>query len=581
MMDIIAVEEIIEKISDTFKRGGIYPKNHPVPQRLNQELAQWLNSVLEEKVDLSIAQDKLIYKDKIVGEDNPLLRQFALNLHQKGIATLSLQKGITAQEIEVLFNILILKNEFVRQQDIGEFFRKKGLAHVSASALHYKNVSPTEKEPEGKSTGEEHFKILELMKEPEGIRRTFSEIARKDMDIDIKAGFINQAIEEISRLLLAKSPEEKERINAALSQGVSQLSGALVSRVLDLRQRSSLEKKENIEDYISSIATIVGDFSRGWRLEDDFSGESIYPVRNIKDNTLEDEISNGVYSLDESEDITLELLPYVYGQEYAGAIAYLQKKIPELLERKKYFQCNQIIQLFIRDSEGREAEERRRLFTALKDTISLERTEELLRDLSRTDKGTEEQKVILDVLQCWEDKDFLDLIRDIIKKKKNFGMFPELIIFLLSRRKNIFSSLIPLVKQADLNLQRDILFLAKDEEGEGIDAFLIAEIENEDKELSESALAALGKRRCLSAVPKLLSLLNPEQLFFKDVDWERKIIENLGAIGDERAVPKLKRTLEKRWFFLRNKKVLREAAVDALKKIGTEKAIEALLEASA
>jgi len=33
--------------------------------------------------------------------------------------------------------------------------------------------------------------------------------------------------------------------------------------------------------------------------------------------------------------------------------------------------------------------------------------------------------------------------------------------------------------------------------------------------------------------------------------------------------------------FFRNKKVLREAAVDALKKIGTEKAIEALLEASA
>ena len=561
MMDIIAVEEIIEKISDTFKRGGIYPKNHPVPQRLNQELVQWLNSVLEEEVDLSIAQDKLVYKDKIVGGDNPLLKQFALNLHQKGIATLSLQKGITAQEIEVLFNILILKNEFVCQQDIEEFFRKKGLVHVSASALHYKNVSPTEKEPERKSTGEEYSKILELMKEPEEIRRTFSEIARKDMDIDIKADFINQTIEEINRLLLAKSPQERERINAALSQGVSQLSGVLVSRVLDLRQRSSLEKKEDIEDYISSIATIVGDFSRGWRLEDDFSGEAIY-------------------SLDESEDIILELLP-VYGQEYAGAIAYLQRKIPELLERKKYFQCNQIIQLFIKDSGGREPEERKRLFTALKDTISLERIEELLRDLSRTDKGTEEQKVILDVLQCWEDKDFLDLIRDIIKKKKNFGMFPELIIFLLSRRKNIFSSLIPLVKQANLNLQRDILFLAKDEEGEGIDAFLIAEIENEDKELSESALVALGKRRCLSAVPKLLSLLNPEELFFKDVDWEKKIIEDLGAIGDERAVPKLKRMLEKRWFFLRNKEVLREAAVDALKKIGTKKAIEALLEASA
>ncbi|MCD6093337.1 MAG: hypothetical protein J7J51_00870 [Candidatus Omnitrophica bacterium] len=485
MMDIIAVEEIIEKISDTFKRGGIYPKNHPVPQRLNQELAQWLNSVLEEEVDLSIAQDKLIYKDKIVGEDNPLLRQFALNLHQKGIATLSLQKGITAQEIEVLFNILILKNEFVRQQDIGEFFRKKRLVHVSASALHYKNVSPTEKEPERKTTGEEHFKILELMKEPEEIKRTFSEIARKDMDIDIKAGFINQAIEEINRLLLAKSPEEKERINAALSQGVSQLSEALVSRVLDLRQRSSLEKKEDIEDYISSIATIVGDFSRGWRLEDDFSGESIY-------------------SLDESEDIILELLPYVYGQEYAGAIAYLQKKIPELLEKKAYSQCRQLLEFFIEDSKRREDAEKEMLSAALKD-----------------------------------------------------------------------------FKQADLALQEALLLLLKDEAGEAIDAFLIAEVENEDKELSESALAALGKRRCLSAVPKLLSLLNPEELFFKDVDWEKKIIENLGAIGDERAVPKLKRTLEKRWFFFRNKKVLREAAVDALKKIGTEKAIEALLEASA
>ncbi len=487
-MEINKVEQIIEKISDAFKKGGIYPNGHPVPQKLNQQLEQWLNSVLEAEIDLSIAQDKLIYKDKIVGENNPLLRQFALNLHQKGIGRVSLQKGIIAQEIEIFFNILILKSELVRQQDIGEFFKQKGLIHIGGSKLHYKEVFAKEKESaleESKDKDEGYFKILEFMKEPGQINEAFAGIAKRDIDMDVKAEFINQGIEEMNGLLLGKSPQERERISAAVSQSMNQLSSSLVSRVLDLRQKNSLGKKEDIEDYISSIATIVGDFSQGWKLEDDFSQESIY-------------------SLDESDNVTLELIPYSYKQEYAEAVAYLQRKIPELLEKKAYSQCQQLLRFFIEDNKIREDDEKEMLSTALED--------------------------------C---------------------------------------------KQADLALQKDILFLLKDEAGEAIDAFLIAEIENEDKELSENALTALGRRRCLSAVPALLSLLNPGELFFKDVDWEKKIIENLGTIGDERAVPKLKRMLEKRWFFLRNKKLLREAAADALKKIGSQEAIRALLEASA
>lgn len=566
-MEINKVEQIINEINSAFKKGGIYPENHPVRQKLSEGLKQKLNSILQEKIILSIVQNKIVYQEKVVGKDNPIIKQFASNLHQKGIATLGLTKGITAQEIKLLFDILMLKNEVVRQQDIGKILKDKGLVHITGSKLHYKEVSPTEEKEsdlEKKSEDKEYSKILGLMENPEEISKHFVEIAQKDIDINLKAEFVIQGIEEISRLLLGKSPAQRERINAGISQGVRELSPLLASRVLNTKREKSLQKGENIEDYISSIATVVGDFGQGLKLSgDDFSQESIYP-------------------LGESDNIVFELLPYSYKQEYKEAVTYFQEKISEILKKKKYFQCNRILRLFIEDGKKRERGEKEKLFAALRGIISSERVEELLKDLSRIDKGTDEERVILDILGYWQTKDFLSLVRDMIEEKKNLEMFPELIIFLLSQKEDLsFSSLISLIKQTDLELQKDIIFLTKGVAGEGIDAFLIAEIENEDEELSENALTALGRRRCFSAVPTLISLLNPEKLFFKNVDWEKKIIESLVAICDERAVPKLKRMLEKRWFFLRNKKVLREAAIDALKKIGSEEAIKALLETSA
>lgn len=562
-MEIDKIEQIIKEISDAFKKGGIYPENHPVRQKLSEELKQKLNSILQEKIILSIVQNKIVYQGKAVAKDSPIIKQFASNLHHKGIATLGLTKDITAEEIKILFNILMLKNEVLRQEDSGKFFREKGLKHITASALHYKDVSPTEKEPEKKSEDEEYSKILELMKEPEQISKTFSEIAKRDIDIDLKAKFINQGIEEISRLLLGKSPLQRERISTNISQSIYELSPPLASQVLNTKREKSLQRKENIEDYISSIATIVGDFSQDLKLADDFSRESIY-------------------SLDQGNDIAFDLLPYAYGQEYDRTITYFQEKIDELLEKKNYFQCNQMIHLFMQDSKGRKDDEKKKLSATLEKTISLPKIEELLREASRVEKGTDEERVILNILGYWQTEDFLFLVRKMVEEKKNLEMFPELIIFLLSQKKDLsFSSLISLIKQTDLELQKDIVFLTKDVVGEGIDAFLTAEIKNEDTGLSENALTILSRRRCFSAVPALISVLNPKKFFSKNVDWEKKIIESLGTISDERAVPRLKKIIEKRWFFLRNKKVLRDAAADALKRIGSQEAIRALLETSA
>ena len=556
------VEKIIEEIQEAIMRGGIYPSNHPLRQKLAEELEQRLNLILKGEIDLSIVQNRMFYKGSIVGQKNPRIRQFTLNLHQKRIGKFGLIKGVEAEEIKILFDILTLNNEVVRQQDIGKFFCEKGLVHITGSKLYYKEVSPVEKEIdlEEKSIDEEYPKILKLMRDPEQINKTFSEIAKKDIDVDLKAEFINQGIEEISRLLLSRSLSDREKIVSNLSKEISQFSPSLTSRVLDSRQESSLQKKESVEDYVASIAAIVSNFSSNLKLGNDFFQESIYSLD--KDN------------------ITLELLPYYHREEYEQAIVYLQERIYEFLKEKEYFKCNQIIQIFFEDSKKKDDEEKRKLSAALKKTISLERVEELLKDLGKAEKGTDEERFILDILQIWENEDFLSLAREMLEEKKRLEMFPELTVFLLSQKKGFpFYLLIPLIiKQSDLEMQKDIFFLVKNVFGEGIDAFLIAELQNDDEELRREVLRILCKRMCSEAVPILLSFLNPERIFFKDTNWEKEVIESLGAIGDERAIGKLKRVIEKKWFFFRNRRPLIKAAADALKKIASQKAIKALLE---
>ncbi|MCK4859426.1 MAG: HEAT repeat domain-containing protein [Candidatus Omnitrophica bacterium] len=567
-MKIDKVEEIVGEVSAAFRKGGIYTPEHPVRQRLCAELCKKLDSILEKEISLIIAQDKIIYEGKALQDRNFAIKQFAVSLHRKGIAVLILQRGIIPEEIKAFFDILALKDDFIRQQNIEGFFKEKGLVHIKGTKLYYKGVSiegeQSGSEEKTEKSDEEYSRVLELMEKPEEISEAFSEIAKKDVNIDLKARFINQGIEEMSRLLSGKSMQDRERIRTDISHSVNQLPSSLTSHVLDLRQKSSLQKKEDIEDYISSIATIVGDFSGNAREDKHFLEESLY-------------------SSEEESNIAFELLPYSYEQEYADVLIYFQKKVCELLEKKWYSQCYQLMQLFLKDSERRSEEEKKIFFAALKKIISLEKLERLLKDLEEA-REAEKERIIWDILRCWELKDLLVLTEQMVKGERKTEILPAMIVFLFCREKQFsFYSLISVIKQASSGLQKDIIFLVRNEYGESIDSFLLAEIESEDKELSKDALDILVKQRCLKAVPNLLSLLNPKQIFlkqllFKSLDWERGIIEDLGFMGDEKAVPQLKIIIIINRFFLKDKKSLRNAAVNALKRIGSQEAVKTLFE---
>ena len=512
-------EQIVREVSEGFRKARIYPPEHPICEQIYNQLSQRINLLLSEEITFSVVQDRLFYDaGNILLEEDAIVEEFAIELHQRGISKISFQPGVEPKEIRIFFGILSLNTDFLLQQDIEEFFKEQGLWHIKAVKLFYKQVSPVQKaKGEARKGREYYFDLLNAIQEPEEMIRTFEEVSKKDWEVDIKAEFLSQGIREINRLLVGRLPLERERFIEALSEKIGQFPPLLISKALEIRRERSLREREEVEGYIDSLAAVIESFTQG--------------VQHIA--------WREVGRLKEEDAFLLELLPYSHYEEYTQILAYLQERIKEVLEKEDYDQCRYLLLFFIEESKGRKDYERRELVSALQEAISFQDLERLLSRMQRTGGSTSEREIVLSLFRCWGGEYFVN---------------------------------------APVTVRQRLFFLIEEKEIEEIEDFLIAELEDEYRELREEALDALGRRTCRKAVPFLLSLLAPERIFFKDIEWERKVIENIGRIGDERAVEKLKRVIEKRWFFLKNKRVLRMEAIEALKRIGTVKAIKALIE---
>lgn len=133
--------------------------------------------------------------------------------------------------------------------------------------------------------------------------------------------------------------------------------------------------------------------------------------------------------------------------------------------------------------------------------------------------------------------------------------------------------LAPLLGHKDLRVRRETIRALTKIGGQSAEATLLKILKNEDPEMRRQAILSLGALQCATALPALLELASRSDR--KGVFRKEKIeaVKALGQIGSSEAVPKLKTLLKRRFFwFAPTDSELRAEAALALGRIGSPEA---------
>ncbi|QXE86467.1 hypothetical protein KP003_19245 [Geomonas nitrogeniifigens] len=139
--------KLIRDLNVSLRSMGAYPRGHQV---IDTSLARALDSYaafLDERdeVALGVAGSALVLGDQPVDKSNPVMRDFARVLHERGIGTLVLNRGLTKEELSRFIVILGSKREKIYGAGgIRAVWEKSGIMSLGIREIRYDLISATE-----------------------------------------------------------------------------------------------------------------------------------------------------------------------------------------------------------------------------------------------------------------------------------------------------------------------------------------------------------------------------------------------------------------------------------------------------
>ena len=140
-------QNLITGLTVLKKNMGIYPPGHTTITRTADNLLQILNTVLESDTRITIAATKkaLSINGTPFESKSPHIQEFALFLNQRGIGSLSIEKGLTTEELQQFFHLALTISQgslLYQAPDIQE--QMMTLNHLRIAELDFSGVLLTE-----------------------------------------------------------------------------------------------------------------------------------------------------------------------------------------------------------------------------------------------------------------------------------------------------------------------------------------------------------------------------------------------------------------------------------------------------
>ncbi|NIM02836.1 hypothetical protein GTN66_01595 [bacterium] len=566
------VEKCIKELSLTLKTMGIYPSNHPAIKSSVERLYTTMETLFESssELKLEIAQKNLLADGQLLDRTNEIFRDFALQFHRRGVASVTFNKDLNTEELRAFLEVASTEPKMLQKEGgFLKLFQGKKITHIDVVEIDYEKVFGVEEEiGEAKEAGKvrseeeiwtdlirgldlssglrlgevEHNFLLHLERDPEKMATYLEKVAWKGSlgSSDLGGVAVRRTINGIGNYIFKNLPQEKEIHRKRLAEVVSYLDPKLRIQLIDAE--IDIEPGQ-----IDVVREIIPDLSNSVVME-------MMTLVVSTEGRVTERLVKLFHKIVPEEERKREIIPL-----FGDSLADMTGKEDSLYMRRL------IEDLFLsKPTEEFISEAYKKTLQELNEQISSIREIKEYAD-SLNERRIEEQActVLTDLIRLeTESTDYEEIAKNLSKAGMDF-----LLTGRYEKAKEIIDVLIEEVSpekgrtDKQSNACREALERLRDI---GIVRDLVAALRDWGKEKYETIQLILLQMGEIAVVP-LLEALGRES----DRSLRKKIISVIVGLG-EKAIPEIvRRFSDKNWYVVRN-------MVRILREIGTEKAVRYL-----
>lgn len=250
--DTFLLSSLLVDLNIARRNSRSYPHGHPVVASSLEKVLASYDLLLREcpEISIGVARDHLIVNDLPLEKTNPVFRDFARVLFDRGIAALVLRPGIGLGELKNFIHLLGLKREDIQQQGgIAKVWLELNLTTLSIRTIRYDLFSVTSLDATGVVGGGNLWERFarSIVRDQEGGKPAPGEelepelvaaILNGQLQHRITPGESAECVDALARLMrrIASGPSDKDEKEQSL-----QKIGELVSRLNPELRRQFLE----------------------------------------------------------------------------------------------------------------------------------------------------------------------------------------------------------------------------------------------------------------------------------------------------------------------------------------------------
>ncbi|MEW6068300.1 MAG: HEAT repeat domain-containing protein [Nitrospirota bacterium] len=130
-IDARLLSEAVIELNISRRSVGLYPSDHSITKESINRAYELLKKLFElrNSITLGIAKDILVIDEYTLDKKNPVFLEFALSLHEKGIASITFYSGLETEELISLHELITMRDGPTGKAFL-ERAEKKGLRHI-------------------------------------------------------------------------------------------------------------------------------------------------------------------------------------------------------------------------------------------------------------------------------------------------------------------------------------------------------------------------------------------------------------------------------------------------------------------
>lgn len=508
---------------------AIYPRNHPSVENTLTQAFKFLKQLfgMRSEITLAIAKETIIIDTYHLDKNNPVYRDFAINLSKMNIVYITFKTGITKEELYRFHSFISEKIEDPTINNLKEALKKHKLTHIDVGFVDYgkfstvdsKSLQQGNKVPlweryvygmiEGTlQTEAVSDEVRDIP--PEILARLLNKASERDLkeesydkvitaymrssagsifsgqDLKRLLEFIDRLNPELKKKFLSSAARTFSEDIGSTRQSVSNLSVEEIEKFLDTMNKQNVSMPQPLMNLIDKLSFSIPDSSDAFYLEEEeIDDEEFLPsnLAGLFDN--ENASKNTEISLtgEDLEEIQ-NLLNYDAAQLRASHLMEFETEFYDDLIEKKF---NQII-LELMSSESVSEEEYQSFVNIIKG-----QTEQLL--------WIGEYGQILDMLKVIELNKALHKFTDINSRALQFYHSSEFILLLIDSFRILGRN------------KRKVVSMICEYYNKKIIPYLIDALTEETSQIIRRFLMELIKQFGSNVIPEALKRLNDERWF--------------------------------------------------------------------